>query len=896
MLTVAVLGRVEARRDGVAVPVPRGLTTALLVRLALEAGTRVRTDRLLDELWPDDPAARPNTLQAKASQLRRALGDPALLVGDADGYTLAVPPESVDAAVAVTRAEEGSALLAAGDVRAAAAACADGLALFGTEVLPGAGDWAAPHRARLEETRLRLAEDGAAARLELGQAGELVGELEGLVAAHPMRERLWTLLVTALYRAGRQSDALAAHRRVTALLAEELGVDPGPELAAVGRKLLAQDESLDPVPRPRGNLPSLTSPLVGRVDDLAGLVADLDAHRLMTLVGPGGVGKTRLAVEAARPSGAWLVRLDGVAHPAGIAAALADVVPGVDATDPAGGLRGADHLLLLDTCEHLADDVAALVATLLDAAPQLRVLATSRRALGIDGERVRALDPLPEADAVALFRARAARPGDDPAQLEDLCRALDCLPLALELAAARTRVLTVPEIAARLDDRFALLTDPAARRRSLDAAIAWSYDLLFPDDQRGLWALAQFPDGAGPAAVAHVLAALDVPAGAALDVVDRLVDRSLVTAGTDRTGASRYRLLDSVRMFAAGRAAAADEHVTAADALLGWVAGFAADGAARVRGPGQAGCVAAVATERATIDAALAHARNRDQEQGLRIAADLGWTWVLLDDTAAAGRLRAAREAAPDPPAELRDRALLLEAWHEAMSGDLHTARSALDAATPGTVDADRVAGFVLFQEGDPAASMDALRRSRSAAAPETWDEGAAALLEAFSLAALGELAAARTACEDAIRIVAPLGDAWGLAHAEAALGRIAQAEGRFADAAAHHGRAAESADRLGAAGAAALRHVHLGRALLDAGDPAAAAMLRRAVDEAERAGDLRLLAVARVALAEASIAAGDHDTARDLLTSAAQFYVDAGAGDGADHAASLLASLPATT
>ncbi|ODV02304.1 MAG: hypothetical protein ABT15_25855 [Pseudonocardia sp. SCN 73-27] len=535
MLTVAVLGRVEAHRDGVAVPVPRGLTTALLVRLALEAGTRVRTDRLLDELWPDDPAARPNTLQAKASQLRRALGDPGLLVGDADGYTLAVPSESVDAAVAVTRAEEGSALLAAGDVRAAAAACADGLALFGTEVLPGAGDWAAPHRARLEETRLRLAEDGAAARLELGQAGELVGELEGLVAAHPLRERLWTLLVTALYRAGRQSDALAAHRRVTALLAEELGVDPGPELAAVGRKLLAQDESLDPVPRPRGNLPSLTSPLVGRVDDLAGLVADLDAHRLVTVVGPGGVGKTRLAVEAARPSGAWLVRLDGVAHPAGIAAALADVVPGVDATDPAGGLRGADHLLLLDTCEHLADDVAALVATLLDAAPQLRVLATSRRALGIDGERVRALDPLPEADAVALFRARAARPGDDPAQLEDLCRALDCLPLALELAAARTRVLTVPEIAARLDDRFALLTDPAARRRSLDAAIAWSYDLLFPDDQRGLWALAQFPDGAGPAAVAHVLAALDVPAGAALDVVDRLVDRSLVTAGTDRT-------------------------------------------------------------------------------------------------------------------------------------------------------------------------------------------------------------------------------------------------------------------------------------------------------------------------------------------------------------------------
>ncbi len=895
VLTVAVLGRVEVRRDGEVLPVPGGLTSALLVRLALDAGAPVRTERLVAELWPHDPAARPNTLQVKASQLRRALGDPALLVGDTAGYTLVVEPDAVDAAVAERLAATGSALLAAGDAAGAARACAAGLALFGPEVLPGAGEWAAPHRARLEETRARLAEDGLAARLAQGEAGELVGELETLIAANPLRERLWTLLVRALYRAGRQSDALAAHRRVTRLLADELGVDPGPELAAVARDVLAHDPSLDPVPRPRGNLPALMSPLVGRADDLAGLAADLAGQRLVTLVGPAGVGKTRLAVEAARAAGgAWLVRLDGVRTADGVAAALADVVPGVDAADPAAGVRGAGHLLLLDTCEHLVDDVAALVADLLAAAPRIRVLATSRRRLGLDGEHVRPVEPLPEPDAVALFRARAARPGDDPAPVDALCRALDRLPLALELAAARTRVLTVPEIVARLDDRFALLTDPAARGRSLDAALAWSYDLLFPDDQRGLWALARFPDGAGPDAAAHVLAALGVPAAATLDVVDRLVERSLATVGTDRTGASRYRLLDSVRLFATARAADAGQDRTAAAAMTTWVAGFAADVDARVRGPGQAGCVGAVATERATVDAALLHARTHDPVTGLGIVADLGWAWVLLDDTAPAARLRAARLAAPDAPAGLRDRALLLEAWHEAMSGDLRAARTALDAAGPGTVDADRVAGFVLFQQNDPVASLQALRRSRSAAADRglAWEEGAAALLAAFSHVALGDVAAARTACEEAIGIVGPLGDAWGLAHAEAALGRIAHAEHRFADAAGHHERAAESAARLGASGAAALHRVHLGRARLDGGDPAAADTLRHAVAEADQAGDLRLLAVARTALAEALAAAGDRDGALALLAPVQAFYAEAGGGEGADDAARVLATL----
>jgi predicted ATPase/DNA-binding SARP family transcriptional activator len=939
VLTVAVLGRVEVRRDGIRAEVPAGLTASLLVRLALDAGRPVRADRLVADLWAAAPATRRNTLQAKVSQLRRVLGDPAAVSGGAAGYTLVVDPAAVDASEALRLAEAGAALLARGDAAGAAATCRRGLGLFGAEVLPAVGDaeWARPHRLRLEEARLRLTEDELAARLQLGAAGEVTGVLEALVATHPLRERLWALLVTALYRAGRQSDALAAHRRVSRLLAEELGVDPGPELAVLERQVLTHDRALRaPGPQPGGaptpstrrrpgNLPALAGPLVGRADDAAALVAALDAHRLVTVTGPAGVGKTRLAVEVARrldaPDGAWLVRLDGARGAAELPTLLADAVPFADAADVPAGLRGAAALLLLDNCEHLVEAVAALATRVLDAAPRVRLLATSQRPLGLDGERVHVLAPLAEPDAVALFADRAAARGarltltpDTAREVARLCRALDHLPLAVELAAARARVLTVGEITARLADRFPLLADAAAgrpaRRRTLAGALAWSYDLLTDDDRRGLWALAAFPDGATLPAVAHVLAALDGtgPDGApdgALDTVDRLVDRSLVSPDppADPQGATRYRLLDSVRAFARDRAAAAGAADRAADAVVGWVARLADTVAARVRGPRQAAQVAAVAAERVTVDAALHRARSRDPACGLRIAVGLGWAWVLLDDGAAAAHLRAARAAAPDAPRDLRLRALLLESWLEAMSGDLRTARTALTDATALAGDdplaaelTRRYGGFVLLQEGRVAEAAADLERSRedAAARGDAWAEGASALLAAFAHVARGDAAAGRAACEAAIRLLEPLGDAWGLQHAEAALGRIAAAQGRLAEAAQHHARAAGSAAALGFPGAAALHLTQLGRVQHAAGDPAAAATLRRAADVAERAGDLRLLADARLGLARVLLAAGDRAGARALLEAAARWYAASGAGDDAALAADLLAAVRA--
>lgn len=971
MLTVAVLGRVEVRRDGVPSAVPSGLTTTLLVRLALDAGRPVRVDRLVDDLWPGEHATRRNTLQAKVSQLRRALGDPAALTSGPAGYTLAVPPTAVDALEALRLADSGAAQLAAGDPAAAAASCRSGLVLFGTEILPAAGEaeWARAHRVRLEDTRLRLTEDELAARMQLGASGEVTGVLEALVAAHPLRERLWALLVTALYRAGRQSDALAAHRRVARLLAEELGIDPGPELASLERQVLTHDRALavrpsdpsisapDPVPAADGpavrsvgppvasdlrsparlgNLPGLTTPLVGRADDVATLVSALDAHRLVTVTGPAGVGKTRLAVEVARhvdaPHGTWLVRLDAARSAEELAAVVAEAVPFVQAPEVVAGLRGADTVLVVDNAEHLVEAVGVLVAQVLDTAPLVRVLVTSQRPLGLDGELVSPLEPLAEPDAVALFtRQAAARGAAAPTAAEDvarLCRALDRLPLAIELAAARTRVLTVPEILARLDDRFALLADTAAgrpaRRRSLATALAWSYDLLSPAERRGLWAIAAFPDGATLAAVEHVLAALTPEeAATALDTVERLVDRSLVTVDRARSG-TRYRLLDSVRAFARARAAEAACADVLADAVVGWVEKVAARVAAGVRGAdaggvtGQAAVVAVTAAERATVDAALERARYRDPVAGLRIAVDLGWAWVLLDDVAATDRLRLART--PDAPRGLQVHALLLESWIEAMSGDLVAARRALDAGTvlasgdriadgDGTVAAasalsdDEVelvdlarwySGFVLIQEGRFAEALGALDRCRVTAASrgDAWTESASTLLAAFAHLGLGDTAAGRTACEEAIRTLTPLGDSWALLHAEAALGRVAQAEGRSGDAARHHAHAADTADALGFRGAAALHRAHLGRAQHAAGDPAAAASLQRAADEAGSAGDLRLLASTRVALAQVLLADGDRDGARGLLEAADRWYAASGAGDDAALSTALLAAL----
>jgi predicted ATPase/DNA-binding SARP family transcriptional activator len=967
-LTVAVLGQVEVRRDGDIIAVPTGRTTELLIRLALDAGVPVRTDLLIADLWGSsaDATAR-NTLQAKVSLLRRAIGDAAAVIGARGGYTLQVDPANVDALEVLRRADSARSSLARGDATAALAASAAALALFGAladrgELLPGGGDgdWLMPRRARLDETRLALFEDNIDARLRLGDAGDVVADLQAAVLDHPLREGLWVRLITVLYRDGRQAEALAAHRRIRHLLGEELGLDPGPELRAVEQQILRGDPATTaqpfarpastagpappapasgpatpavpdppadaPVPRAvrPGHVPGLLSELVGRRADLPALADLLHRQRLITIVGPAGVGKTRLAVEVARsdpaPDGAWLVRLENVRAPGSPVAALCQAlnVNGSTQDQLLARLTGADLLLILDNCEHLLDPVAEVVGRLLDAVPGVRILATSQMPLDLDGEIRYQLDPLAPTEARELFAVRAAGHRrsfvNDPATeaaIGEVCQRLDGLPLAIELAASRTKVLSVQEISRRLDDRFGLLTETGGRRplrhRALGTAIAWSYELLFPDDRRGLWALACFSGGAGLGAAEHVAVALGVPEAAAVEVIGRLADRSLVAVEVGVGGSVRYRLLESVREFALARLDEAGLADTARNAHLEWFGRAAQLAAEHGHGPQLPVHVALVRDERSNIDHALAWSAVHDPVLGLRIAVGFGWVSVFLGEGAVAGqRLRQALKAAgPAASAADRARAFSLIGWDEAAADVARAERDAEQAIilADRSDDPDAVAlsrfslAFVLLQQGRPADVLDVLDTWRDSAGnvDGSWNLGVWCALVGYAGLALGAIDRIRAACEEAADLVARLGDGWLASQFEANLGQLAQAEHRYAEAVIHFDRAATAAREIDLPATEGFHLTNLGRAQELAGDDAGAiTSLQRAIDLTRSVGLLRVVATARVRLGRLLRATGEIEQARSALQAADDWMRASGGGEEAALAQCLLAAIDA--
>jgi predicted ATPase/DNA-binding SARP family transcriptional activator len=908
VLTVAVLGAVEARRDGVRLDVPAGKTTELLARLALDVGGRVRVDAILEDLWAD-PAGR-NTLQSKVSQLRRALGDKDLVVGSSDSYALALPGEAVDAFRVVQLAAESAAARAAGDFATSLKRALEGLALFRGPVLVDAGEWASPHRSRLEELRLGLVEAAMAARVALGAGGEVVAELGSLVEEQPLREGLWAALITALYRAGRQADALAAYSRVRRLLADELGVDPGSRLQSLEQQVLQHSPDLESsgpqTMASPGNVPPVETPTIGRAEDVAEVVSAVATHRLVTVVGAGGVGKTRLALEVAHrltaPGGVWLVRLDVIDPSIKLSHVLAETL------QVSGGeqslrerLSGAVTVLLLDNCEHVVGRVAGLVRSLLDAVPRLRVLATSQAPLGLEDEHQYQLQPLTQEQSVTLFVRRAQElrrqfvlDEATTAVVEEVCRSLDGLPLAIELAASRVRSLSVRDIARRLDDRFTLLRDPNShrpeRRRALEGAIGWSYELLFPDDQRGLWALSCFAGSASLEATEHVLLALGVPAASVIDTIGRLVDRSLVSVDSTAGGEARYRLLDSIRAYAAARLRESGQADVAAAAHAVWYAEIAAWCEEHVRGDRQPTCLAIVRAERSNIDVALAWCASHDPPRGVHIANGFGWTWVVLGDgTAGAARVRNAMF--DQAPARDRAAGLLLAGWLEASAGNVELAQADLDRARKLAeelsddvlvADVDRHQAFLAIQQGRPELVLSAAVGSLTTYRRHglKWPTAASLLLGAFGSIMLGDTGTATRDATEALHILTPLGDSWGLVHAQAMLGGIAQAEHRLDDAAIALERAAEASATMGFLGQAALHRATLARVQQRAGDPRAAASYQRAIGDAVASGDGRLAATARLNLARFRRSTGDVAAATALLEENERWYASAGGGD----------------
>jgi predicted ATPase/DNA-binding SARP family transcriptional activator len=928
MSSISVLGPVEVRRSGQLIQIPAGKTSEVLVRLALEAGSPVRTDRLLDDLWGDDAVhTTRNTVHSKIAKLRRALGDPPLIIGANGSYTLDIDPVDVDALAAPTRATEAAALFNEGDSSGASRLCSTALQMFRGEVLAAAGDgdWVLAHRARLDATRMRLIETGCSARLRLGEASDVVGDLEVAVIAYPYHENLWLLLMTALHESGRSTDALATYQRVRLQLADDLGLDPGPSLRALERRILLDDTNAAPLsspPRLGGNLPPIARELVGRGTEIATVCELLARNRLVEIVGTGGVGKTAVAIAAGRvfatslhtaSSDVWLARLETTTTADAVVDALIAVL------NVTGGeaslyerLRTSGALIILDNCEHIVQAAADLAARLLECSPDVRILCTSQVSLEIDGAAHLELSPLDLDDAVELFTRRAAAQRTsqrldrhDDAVLE-LCRSLDGLPLAIELAAARTKTLSIDDITRRLDDRFNVLNDPTShrpeRRRALKATIQWSYELLFPDDQRGLWALATFAGGAPLAGIEAVIASLDVPAATAIDVVSRLASRSLLIVDEDASSLVRYRLLDSVRAFAL-EAMTTTAHAAHAE----WFAQAARTSTAGVRSSRQSEHLAFARTERANIDAALEWSMSHEPLLALDIAIGFGWAWVVLGDSRAAQRILDALESAgTTAAADQRADAFLLAGWIEASTGDLALARNHIGHANDiaeSLHDIDLHArscyylAYVESHDGDFQRALDLTDRSRSlyAGLDRSWDRAANALFAARAAISAGDEDRSIETTTEAGHWLRTVEDPWLHTRHDAALGELARLQHRFDDAVTHLGRAVATSNRLGFFQTAAYQTFSLGRAQSQAGDhDTGAATLALAIDRAEATGDARMATLARVHLARELRTSGQLQHARTALETAAAWHRTAGGGEQAALGDCLLAAMDA--
>ncbi|MFC7310468.1 BTAD domain-containing putative transcriptional regulator [Streptomyces monticola] len=856
---------------------------SLLALLLAQPGRMVTTDRLIDEVYGEDPpVGAANALQSQISRLRRRLG--VQIESLPAGYRLDVDPDTIDAHRFEQLALQGREALAAQDHRRAAALLREALGLW-------RGPAETAQAVRLEELRLSAAEDRFEAELALGEAAPLVPELQQLVAAHPLRERLCGQLMRALHGSGRQAEALTVYERARTTLAEELGADPSAELAAVHLALLqTQAPAAELVPR---GVPAQFTSFVGRDTELRRIGELISSSRLVTLVGPGGVGKTRLAVEAAgrERTDVCFVELapvdDGTQIPAAVLGALG-------LRPSAGGGPGPEDrlvkalasrrlLLVLDNCEHLVEPTARLVRRLLGECPEVRVLATGREPLGLTGEALCPLSPLERPSAVRLFTDRAAAvsphftaDGEQAAVVEWICAALDGLPLALELAAARLRTLSVEDIAARLDDRFRLLSrgdrTAAPRHRTLRAVVEWSWELLDDDERALARRLTVFAGGATLPAAEAVCGLADTE-----DLVDSLVGKSLLEA---RDG--RLTMFETVRAFCAEQLAESGEQERLRRVHAGYFLRLAQEAEPYLRRTEQVEWLAVLAAEQGNFQSALRWSVAADPTLALRLTAELTWYWWLRGLHGETGPLAAALLAklgdgpptalGDGPPAalgELDEEYALCVLNTHMERGSSAADESHLDRAGDVLLGIDRplrrpILTVLWALVGGPGrAGSETTRRKQTGT--DAWSRSVSLMGSGFHPWFEGRPDEAEELFATALAGFREAGDRWGMANCLDPLAMFANWRGERERALAHLDEALTLVGQLDAPEETADLLRRRADLLLHGGDlEAARAHYERAAELARRLGIPDKLAAAQRGLGDLARLSGRQDDARD--------------------------------
>jgi predicted ATPase/DNA-binding SARP family transcriptional activator len=745
---------------------------ALLAVLLLNRNELVTSERLIEEVWSEaQPQAAARNVQVYMSQLRKLLGGAQVLQSRAGGYSLAIEPEQLDAARFERLLREGKAALAAGQPGQASELLQQALEHWRGPPLADLAyePFAQAEIARLEEFRLAAFEARIDAELALGRHRDVVGELELLVSEHPLREHLRRQLMLALYRTGRQADALAVYQDARRALLDELGLEPSAELKELEAAILRQDPELAVEPaelRARRHLPAPATALVGREKELAEVVAFLrqESPRLLTLTGAGGTGKTRLALRAASDvvdrfaDGVFFVDLAPLGDPQLVPSTIAHRLGVQESAErPLESLK--EHLrqrrllLLLDNFEHV-DQAAPVVSALLAEAAGLKVLITSRARLHLYGEHEYPVPPLAEEEAVELFatRARAVRTGFEldgsTPQVVELCRRLDCLPLAIELAAARSRELSPARMLEVLPQRLELATrgarDLPARQQTLSATIEWSYGLLDESEQALFARLAVFAGGWSVEAAESVC-------DSDLGELASLVEKSLVLESQEADREARFGMLETIREFAAARlheAPRADELARRhADHFL-----TLAEQADLALGAGDdvVEWLDRLEREHDNLRAALDHAADaHDAELGLRVVVALGRFWEWRSHLREGiDRLESALEVAGSAPAHLRARALMRTGVFAHLLGDFARARERLEEALAlarssgdETIEANtlRNLGSLAKDEGDHARAQSMHEEARTISAKSGDRLGVQSSLINLSDAALAQ-------------------------------------------------------------------------------------------------------------------------------------------------------------